>query len=147
MSEKQRMNRKSLLLDTNLLIYLKDKDSIYNHKALELINNFEGDIYTTSKNLSEYLVATTRGNSPLLNINEALKDIEEFEAIFYILYPTIRSTQKLKWLLQKYKPRGLKIHDFEIAAIGLSHQIEEIATLNASDFKKIEEFSFYEWTD
>jgi len=42
-------------------------------------------------------------------------------------------------LLKKYKPHGLKIHDYEIISIALSNKIKNIATINKKDFERIEE--------
>jgi predicted nucleic acid-binding protein len=40
-------------------------------------------------------------------------------------------------LIQKYNPRGLWIHDVEIASIGIAYGISTIATNNISDFGRI----------
>ena len=61
--------------------------------------------------------------------------------IFTILYPTQIFFSILKKLLQKYKPKGLKIHDFEIVSIVLANEINQIATFNIKDFESIEEIS------
>jgi len=42
-------------------------------------------------------------------------------------------------LLEKYRPTGLKIHDYEIISIGLVNGINQIATFNSKDFEDIEE--------
>ena len=44
-------------------------------------------------------------------------------------------------MLQKYNPKGLKIHDFEIVSIVLANEINQIATFNIKDFESIEEIS------
>ncbi len=41
----------------------------------------------------------------------------------------------------KYKAVGLRIHDFEIIAIGRANGITQIATVNTKDFKGVEEIS------
>ena len=60
------MNR--ILIDTNVLVYSIDKDSKFNSRALELLTNTNYDLYTTSKNLSEFLVVLTRGIEVPVNI-------------------------------------------------------------------------------
>ena len=47
-------------------------------------------------------------------------------------------------LISKYNPRGLWIHDVEIASIGLAHGISTIATNNIADFKRIAEIEVIE---
>ena len=56
-----------------------------------------------------------------------------------ILYPTEASFKIFRTLLQQYAPTGLKIHDVEIASIGLAHHIKQIATFNDKDFEGIQE--------
>ena len=54
-----------VLLDTNVLIYSIDEESKYFKKAQNLISEQKIDLFTTSKNLSEFLAVITRfpGNS------------------------------------------------------------------------------------
>ncbi|MDF9799726.1 putative nucleic acid-binding protein [Catalinimonas alkaloidigena] len=42
-------------------------------------------------------------------------------------------------MLEHYQPRGLKVHDYEIAAIALANGITRIATFNSKDFSGIED--------
>lgn len=129
------MNR--LLIDTNILIYSKDSSSAFNSVALNVIQgNFK--LFTTSKNLSEYYAVVTKGVNPLLTPAEALNDLQEFSALCEILYPSPVSQQKLWELITTHHPKGLKIHDLEIAAIALANRVENISTINTSDFKNIE---------
>ncbi len=44
-----------VLLDTNVLIYSIDEESKYFKKAQNLISEQNRDLFTTSKNLSEFL--------------------------------------------------------------------------------------------
>lgn len=129
------MNR--LLIDTNILIYSKDSSSSFHSVALNVIQgNFK--LFTTSKNLSEYYAVVTKGVNPLLTPAEALSDVHEFSALCEILYPSPVSQQKLLELITIHQPKGLKIHDLEIAAIALVSKINSIATINTSDFKNIQ---------
>ncbi|HMV10136.1 MAG TPA: type II toxin-antitoxin system VapC family toxin [Cyclobacteriaceae bacterium] len=126
-----------LLVDTNILIYSKDSSSVF-HDFAERIITSDAKLFTTSKNLSEYYAVVTKGNSPLLSPLEALKDISEFVSVLEVWYPSPISHEKLMQLATKYQPKGLKIHDLEIAAICLVNGIDTIATVNKSDFQNIE---------
>lgn len=128
---------KAILFDTNVLVYAKDQPSSFHNKAVRFLDNYEGEIYTTSKNLTEYLVATTRGDTPISPLSEALEDIDDFINVFSILYPDKKSYQKLLQLLTQHQHRGKKIHDYEIAAIALVNNIKQIATFNEKDFSGI----------
>jgi predicted nucleic acid-binding protein len=124
-----------ILLDKNVLIYAIDKGSKYFNKAQKLFSEpFE--LYTTSKNISEFLAVVTRIPKNPLPLNDALLIIEDFINVLTIFYPTKDSFSIFQNLIQKYKPTGLQIHDYEIVSIGLANQITTIATFNEKDFKR-----------
>ena len=129
----------SVLLDTNVLIYALDADSKFHDQTQQLLLNQYYEFITTSKNISEFLVALTRTESVKLPVNEALDILQDFTAEIPILYPDQKSSMLFYELLRKYNPSGLRIHDFEIVAIALAHNINCIASFNISDFRQIEE--------
>ena len=139
MLEKEHMN--NVLFDTNLLLYSSDEDSKYFDSVHALINDDSLKLFTTSKNLSEFLSVVTRIPKSNIPIKEALSIIEDFKSIFTILYPTEKSYSILLDLLKKYSPHDLKIHDYEIISIALSNKISSIATFNQKDFSDIEEIN------
>jgi predicted nucleic acid-binding protein len=130
-----------LLVDTNILVYAIDADSRFNKHAIELIQNPDYELYTTSKNLSEFLVVLTRTETIKIDTIKALDILKELISYLKVLYPSEESYQKFVDLLEKYKPSGLRIHDFEIISIALVSGITQIATQNIDDFKSIEEIS------
>ena len=129
----------NILLDTNLLIYAIDEDSKYYDSVHKLFNNESNNLFTTSKNISEFLSVITRYPEKSISIEDALIVIEEFKSIFTVLYPTENSNLIFIDLLKKYSPLGLKIHDYEIISIALSYEINRIATVNIKDFTGIKE--------
>ncbi len=129
----------NVLFDTNLLLYAIDEDSKYFNSVQELLNDNSLNLYTTSKNISEFLSVITRIPNSSISIKEALSIVEEFQSTFKILYPTEKSFAIFINLLNKYTPSGLKIHDYEIISIALSNKIKNIATVNQKDFSGIEE--------
>lgn len=122
-----------ILLDTNILVYSKDSRSVFHSKAQELLAT-QNDFFVTSKNLSEYYAVVTKGLHPIVNSTQALEDVKEFSEAFTVLYPSSVSWRLLFSWLERYKPTGLKIHDFEIASIGKAAGVDRIATLNEKDF-------------
>ena len=128
-----------ILVDTNILIYSIDADSKFHQKSLEILLDPENELYTTSKNISEFLVVLTRAETVRINVIDALGILSELLTDITILYPNEKTHLIFYELLKKYKPAGLKIHDFEIASISLANGIDKIATENKSDFKNIEE--------
>jgi len=63
---------KSILVDTNVLIYAVDEDSKFHEGALNLLSNSQNNLFTTSKNISEFLVVLTRHNDIHLSTKECL---------------------------------------------------------------------------
>jgi len=140
-SVKVLMNR--LLVDTNVLIYAIDEDSVYFKKSRKIFFDENVSLFTTSKNISEFLTVITRHPENGLTLYEAMKVIYEYSRFIQILYPTEITYRIFLKLLETYQPIGLKIHDFEIVSIGLANGINRIATFNQKDFKEIKDISFY----
>ena len=123
----------SLLVDTNVLIYSIDEDSKYFEEAQTILLNRSYDLYTTSKNLSEFLVVVTKSPRKAISPRKALKILRDLTSFITILYPTPSSNKLFQEMIEKYNPTGFKIHDFEIASIALNHHINRIATFNRKD--------------
>ena len=80
-----------VLLDTNILIYSIDEESKYFQQAHSLFLNPHLELYTTAKNISEFLAVVTRAPKPALSLDDALKVIDDFETVLTILYTTPKS--------------------------------------------------------
>lgn len=130
-----------LLVDTNILIYGIDQDSQFFAKARDVLESTDNQLFTTSKNLSEFLAVVTRSSGYELKTDLALEILEEIIAGIAILYPNHESLAIFLELIGRYKPSGLKVHDFEIISIGLAHGVDEFATFNTSDFEPVKEVS------
>ncbi len=129
----------NILIDTNLLIYAIDEDSKYYNSVHMILDDVSNNLFTTSKNISEFISVITRYPGKSISIKDALIVIKEFESIFTVLYPSEKSNLIFIDLLKKYSPHGLKIHDYEIISIALSYNIKCIATVNKKDFSGIKE--------
>ncbi len=129
----------NILFDTNFLIYAIDEDSKYFNSVQKLLDDNSLNLFTTSKNVSEFLSVVTRYPNKSMPTSKALRVVEDFINTFTILYPTKESYLIFIDLLKKYSPNGLKIHDYEIISIALSHNIKNIATANQRDFSGIKE--------
>ena len=132
-----------VLLDTNLLIYSIDEQSKYFYSAQNILLNQNLEIFTTSKNLAEFLSVITRIPEIGLSIQDALNVGNDFRKVLTILYPTERSNSIFIKLLRKYRPTGLSIHDFEIISIGLANSINIFATVNKKDFGLVSEINLF----
>ncbi len=134
----------SILVDTNILIYAIDADSQFNERAVRLLSDSSLKLFTTSKNISEFLVVLTRNTEINLSSSECLEILNGLLSDIVILYPTPMSMNVFQELVRQYNPRGLWIHDVEIASIGIAHGISAIAINNVADFKRIEELEIIE---
>ncbi len=88
----------NVLVDTNILVYSIDEDSIFYSISRDLILSTEYKLYTTSKNLSEFLVVLTRGIVVPVSTEEALTSLEDLIPYFTILYPSNDSYNRFKEL-------------------------------------------------
>jgi len=128
-----------LLVDTNILIYAIDEDSRYHRQSLYLIQNSEYNLFLTSKNITEFFVALTRNSDINISSRECLQCLDSLLFYFDVIYPNQGSFEKFKYLIYKYNPSGLWIHDLEIISIAMEYNILKIATKNLQDFEKVEE--------
>jgi predicted nucleic acid-binding protein len=123
------------LVDTNILVYAKDKNSKFHVASLKYLNS-ASELFITSKNLSEYYSVMTKGTNPALTTTDALVDLQEWRDFFTVLYPSEESIKMLIQLIRDHNPKGLLIHDYEIVSIGLASGISTIITFNEKDFPK-----------
>lgn len=133
--------KRNALLDTNVLMYAVQDDSDFYERSQAVLNDSSLNLFTTSKNLVEFVVAITKGEQPLATVNEALDMIEAFEDQLHVLYPNLASLMEFERLVSIYQIKGLRVHDVEIAAIGLANGVSTIATFNTDDFKGIQEIT------
>lgn len=133
--------KNSVLLDSNILVYAVQKTSQFHQQSQVFLRRPGADYWVTSKNLVEFFVAVTKGDFPILDYDEALTAVEIYRKQYPILYPSLSTLLELETLLAKYPTKGFRVHDAEIAAIGLANGISTIATFNTDDFKYIGEIT------
>ncbi|KAA3610931.1 MAG: PIN domain-containing protein [Calditrichaeota bacterium] len=80
-----------VLIDTNILVYSVDKDSQYHETSQCILFENSNELFTTSKNLSEFLVVMTRSQHSTLSARQALVIINEFTSFINILFPSTGS--------------------------------------------------------
>ena len=126
----------NVLLDTNILIYAYDSASPYHAQAVAVLMNAAYDLFTTTKNISEYFAVLSKQNQPF---NQVWTFYEDLKKNTQILFPTPTSLAQFEQLIQKYQPRGNKVFDIEITSIALGNSINTIATVNTKDFDSLSE--------
>lgn len=135
-----------LLLDTNVLIYSIDEGSKYFKQANKIFSQ-QLELYTTSKNLSEFLSVITRIPKNPMSLKDALLVVQDFSDALTVIYPDDNSFKIFINLLKQYQPIGLHIHDYEIMSIALSNKLKTIATFNKKDFEKVNDIELYTFND
>ena len=128
------------LVDTNILIYAYDSNSIFHSKATAFLQDANIDFYVSSKNISEYFAVLSKQGQPYSKVLLFYQDIIRQSTV---LFPNKNSLQIFEVLLQKYQPRGNRVFDIEITSIALAHGINTIATINEKDFNQITEISLH----
>jgi len=76
-----------LLIDTNVFIYDIDKSSKYHNPANEILNS-DKELYTTTKNISEYFAVLTKLE---LNYEKIWSYYLDIKRNVNILYPSKKS--------------------------------------------------------
>lgn len=133
-----------LLVDTNILVYGIDEDSKFFARSRNVLDNSDYQLITTSKNILEFLAVVTRNSGYDLKTELALEIVDDIIQGIQILYPSQDSFAIFLELMDRYKPTGLKVHDFEIISIGLASGVNRVITFNEKDFKNIKEISLLE---
>ena len=133
-----------LLIDTNILVYAIDEDSQFYTASRSVLQQKNKTLFTTSKNLTEFLTVITRSSGYGLSSEIALNFLQKLIQQLEIIYPTPDSLAIFLELVTQYQPSGLKLHDFEIISIALANGISEIATFNKKDFQIITEITLLE---
>jgi predicted nucleic acid-binding protein len=131
-----------ILIDTNVLVYAFDLAEPQKHpKGLEVLHELElsNKGCLSVQCLSEFINATTRGASPILKIDEALIQAENFVEAFpvFLLTPTI-----ILEAIRGVRDHSLSYYDAQIWACAHLNQIPVIFSEDFSDGRIIEGVRF-----
>jgi predicted nucleic acid-binding protein len=141
---------KNIFFDTNVLIYETFEDfDVDKYESvccdLQYFSDNNYNVYISSQILREFLVISTNNKffEKPLTIDAALSKVDEYRKNFEVLYGSELSMTKLKHLISKYQICKQDIHDTNIVATMLAHQLKEIYTFNVKDFRFYEEIRLY----
>lgn len=123
-------------IDTNVFIYTLDKSSPHHNKCDNFLKDTENELFTTTKNISEFIAVCTKIGVDREKMNGMYNEIKNN---ITILYPTEKSLSVFEQLNEKYHPKGNRVYDVEIVSIFISNNVTSIATVNIDDFKNITE--------
>lgn len=141
------------LIDTNILLRLVEILSSQHPEAKNAIDKLlaQGNtLYLLLQNVSEFWNVCTRPldkNGFGFSIEQADAELSKIEQVFDILPDTEEVYKNWRKLVVDYSVTGVKVHDAKIVAAMKAHNIENLLSFNAKDFKRYTEIKSFEPKD
>ena len=130
---------KFCFLDTNILIYASDSHSPWHQPAKEKIKKLLGEgfrLFISPQILREYVSVASRSTGKHVPWDMILKNYESFQRHFTLLGEDRDTVNELRQLLSKIPAAGKQVHDANIVATMLAHNIPCLLTNNTDDFSR-----------
>ena len=133
-----------IFIDTNILIYASLAQSPFHDKAVAHLREFELaeiDLYISRQVLREYLAVMTRPDvlTEEIPLSSLVQDVRGFEESLVVLDDGPAVTAKLLEIIEQHAVAGKQIHDANIVASMLVHNVPTLLTHNTADFKRYQE--------
>lgn len=141
------------LLDTNILLRLVQLTHPQHKEASEALKKLKiqnAEFYIFLQNISEFRNVCTRPkdkNGLGLSIAETDLQLKKFERFFSFLPDTSEVYENWRELVVKHSVSGIQVHDAKIVAAMKAHDIENLLTFNAKDFKSYTDIKIVEPKD
>jgi predicted nucleic acid-binding protein len=131
-------------VDTNVLLRAIIPTLSLHNQAEALIQSMweeDTELWISRQIIREYLVQATHQNSfnPPLTVEQVISQLDVIQTLFRIADETADVTAQLLALLKQYPTRGKQVHDTNIVATMLVHEIPTLLTINVSDFKRFDD--------
>jgi predicted nucleic acid-binding protein len=142
---------RTVLFDTNILIYNQDKDSPFYdaaHKLHKMAIRKELFGIISPQNITELVAVITnskRVTKPLsqIQVKEVVDEYMDYD-VFRMIYPTDKTMRIYKDLLLHQTLRNSKhCFDMFLVATMLSHNVTQIVTYNKKDYTQFPEISVF----
>lgn len=131
-----------LLVDTNILIYANLPNEHFHTKAKSKLEDLSSqyDLVISRQIIREYLKvkSTIMQQNNLYDTKILVADANFLIENFIVLDEENKTTESLLHFIEAYQVKGKQIHDCNIAASIVQHQVFSIFTNNAKDFKRYE---------
>jgi predicted nucleic acid-binding protein len=130
------------LLDTNILLRLVEPNHPHHKEASEALKTLRrqnNTFYVLLQNVSEFWNVCTRPadrNGLGLSITKTDLHLKRFERFFTLLPDTFEVYKNWRELVIKHSVSGIQVHDAKIVAAMKTHNIQNLLTFNAKDFKR-----------
>jgi predicted nucleic acid-binding protein len=130
-------------LDTNILLRATLPAYAEYNRALTLVEQqLKGgfELWISRQVIREYLAQVTRPQNFMnpMPVAEAASRIREFESVYQVADDDAAVTRQLVALLQEFPTGGKQVHDANIVATMLVHQIDTLLTINVDDMRRFE---------
>jgi predicted nucleic acid-binding protein len=132
---------KFCFLDTNILVFASDSNSPWHQTSKEKIRKLIGEgfrLFISPQILREYVSVASRstGTEKPVPWDMILKNYENFQRHFTLLDEGHNTVNELSQLLSKIPTAGKQVHDANIVATMLAHNISNLLTHNTNDFSR-----------
>jgi predicted nucleic acid-binding protein len=135
-----------VMLDTNVLLAATDAKRRGYGEAMMILNEWSvrgTSLCVSGQVLREYLAAATRpveSNGLGVPMPEALANVSSFRDRASLLPESGRVIDRLVNLLRDVKCAGKQIHDANVVATMLAHNVHAVVTMNLKDFARFEPY-------
>lgn len=132
-----------VLLDTNMLVRLKDKSDAQHQVARNALRNLKQlrcEPVVVPQCLYEFWTAATRSreaNGLAISSEEAKSAIESILSRFQLLPDDADLTGRFIDLVARHNVTGTNAYDARLAAAMLTHGVTHLLTFNAKDFRRL----------
>lgn len=132
------------MVDTNVLVYSTVAGCPRHRESrhwLAALQRRGVQLCISPQIVREYLVVLTRGNvfERQFTVDAALQELEAILPALKLLPETEEVSQQLRGLVHRYQVQGKRIHDANIVATMMVHQLKRLATYNRADFRDFTE--------
>jgi predicted nucleic acid-binding protein len=135
-----------VMLDTNILLAATDSARTGHDNAMLVLNDWPAkgtSLHVSVQVLREYLVAATRpveSNGLGMSLRDAIANVRSFRDRSTLLPDSGQVTDRLLRLLEEVACGGKRIHDANIVATMLAHNVSTVLTANLKDFLSFETY-------
>lgn len=128
-----------VVVDTNVLLAATDRSRPRHHAAVAFLANDERDLAITPQIVREYLVVATRPvavNGLGMSGSQAVANMEAFLTVLDLLAEGPNASAHLVELIGRGLAAGKQVHDANVVAVALAHDVAVIVTDNARHFAR-----------
>lgn len=136
---------KPLFIDSDVLVYANTKESPLHEVALSKIQHYghsDCELWLSVQIMREFLAVRTRPQTwaEPASMSTLIERIRYFETHFSVAQESPLVLEKLLELVQEVPVGGKQIHDANIVATMLVHDVKHLLTNNQDDFKRFSKY-------